>query len=327
MGAHLHQVAFRAMGTDCVIAVTPTRGEEELARQALDAGVGEVAACEHVLSRFDAASDLSKLNRAGGEWVTVDRRLVGALGAALRARATTGGRFDPTILPALMAAGYDRTFTRLEVRAATVAASWHPDAMIDVDPTAGRVRLERGAAVDLGGIGKGWSADSAVRAIRRLWPSLAGCLVDLGGDIAVWGVAPVGGPWLIDVADPTHPGSRLATIRLATGGVATSGRNTRRFGPDSRLHHLIDPTTGAPSDVGPLTVTVVAHNAAEAEAHATALAISPPSEAGAYLAGRPGLAALLVPAAGAPVALGDLPLVAERRRVHVNLATAIGGLR
>ena len=74
-------------------------------------------------------------------------------------------------------------------------------------------------------------------------------------------------------------------------------------------------------------MTVVAPDAAQAEAHATALAITPPAEAAAYLEARPALAALLVPDVGRPVMLGRLPTVAvERRRVRIKLATSIGGL-
>jgi thiamine biosynthesis lipoprotein len=109
------------------------------------------------------------------------------------------------------------------------------------------------------------------------------------------------------------------------GGVATSGRDTRRFGPDRRLHHLIDPRTGAPAADGALTVTVVAPSATDAEAHATALAVSDVREARALLEARPWLSALLIPALGEPIAIGRLPLV--RERPQAQLAITIQGGR
>jgi thiamine biosynthesis lipoprotein len=315
------------MGTTCTVAVCVAPGDEAVARRALEAGCAEVAACEHALSRFDAASDLSTMNHADGRWVAIGGRLQAALAAALDARAATGGRFDPTVLPALVAAGYDRSFEQLEHRTPAPPANWRAGAVIELDPVAGLARVERGAAVDLGGIGKGWSAGSALERMGGAWPGAPGFLVDLGGDIAVSGVAPHGGPWLIDVADSRRLGTAIARIKLADGGVATSGRDTRRFGPDARLHHLIDPETGLPAASGPLAVTVVAPDAAQAEAHATALAITPVDEAPAYIAERPDLAALLIPDTGPPVVLGELPLVAvEQRRVRINLATPNGEL-
>ncbi len=327
MGPRLKQRTFQAMGTACALAVTCEPGDEGAAGRALDAARLEVAACETALSRFDPASDLSLLNRADGRWVAVGHRLMSALSAAVEARAATAGRFDPTILPALVAAGYDRSYHLLEERAATAPAGWRPGAAIELDWDAGLARLERGAAADLGGIGKGWSAGRTIAAMRRAWPSLAGALVDLGGDIEVCGVPPGGGAWLIDIADPSRPGVRLERIRLAAGGIATSGRDTRRFGPGRTLHHLIDPATGVPAEAGPLAVTVVADNAADAEAHATALAITPLPDVAAYVRARPRLAALVVPATGAPIRCGALRLAAERHRVRINLATPIGDLR
>ena len=111
---------------------------------------------------------------------------------------------------------------------------------------------------------------------HRAW---SGSLVDLGGDIAVSGESPEGGPWLVAIADPRRAGETLAVLALDAGGVATSGRDARRFGPARSLHHLIDPDTGESALGGPLTVTVVAPDPVAAEVHATTLAIAGAGEA------------------------------------------------
>ena len=301
--------AFRAMGTSCALAVTVRSLDQRGAQRALDAGQAEVESCERALSRFDPDSDLSRLNAASGGWVEVDGRLLDALVLAMRAREDTGGRFDPTILPALVAAGYDRTFEELEERPARTANGWRAAADVEVDPRHGRARVERGAAVDLGGIGKGFSAGRTLLAMALAWPGLPGALVDLGGDLALAGLPPDGRSWRVGVADARTPGETLMTLAIEQGGVATSGRDRRRFGPNRSLHHLIDPSTGAPALAGPLSVTVVAPDPAEAEAHATALALSTLEDARAHLARFPRLAALYVPETGEPVALGALPVL------------------
>jgi thiamine biosynthesis lipoprotein len=320
----LKRESFRAMGTICTVAATTRSPDAILVRRALGAAQLEVAACERALSRFDARSDLSRLNRAGGAWVTVASRLIDALVAALRARTDTRGRFDPTILPALTAAGYDRSFELLTERASKPLDGWHADAWIDLDPDSMKARIEPGAAVDLGGIGKGFTASRALHAMRAAWPALTGALVDLGGDISLWGTPPEGGPWLVDIADPRAPGQIAGSLELTSGGVATSGRDTRRFGPRRQLHHLIDPATGAPAAAGPLVVTVVAASATDAEAHATALAITEIDDAHDYLASRRDLAALLIPQLGEPVAIGRLPLVREPPRARLVITTPRG---
>jgi len=238
--------------------------------------------------------------------VAIDERLERALQAALRIRTDTAGRFDPTVLPALIAAGYDRSFEQLEERPRRTAEGWRAGAQVDLSP--GRARIERGAAVDLGGIGKGFSAALTLVAMRAAWPDVPGAIVDLGGDIAASGLPPDRGPWRIAVADPSGRRPTLGTLLLDEGAVATSGRNARRFGPARSLHHLIDPTTGAPAWAGPLAVTVVARDAAVAEGHATALAISSLTSARDHLSHHPELAALFVDPSGDAHAIGTLPL-------------------
>jgi thiamine biosynthesis lipoprotein len=297
---------FRAMGCDCAVAATAAPADTRRARRALAAARDEVTACERALSRFLPGSDLARVNRAAGSWVEVGPRMAGATRAAIAARRLTDGRYDPTVLPALEATGYDRSFELLDGRAPRPAAGWRPGAPLEAADR--RVRVGGGARIDLGGIAKGWSAERALEAMRDAWPGMPGGLVDLGGDLALWGRTPEGGPWRVAVADPRRLGAHLATLLVDGGGVATSGRDRRRFGPGRSLHHLIDPATGAPSRAGPLTVTVVAPQAHRAEAFATLLALGDLRTAEAAVAAHADIAALLVPDAGDPAIVGPARL-------------------
>jgi len=120
-------------------------------------------------------------------------------------------------------------------------------------------------------------------------------LVDAGGDIAVSGSQRDGSPWVIGVADPLHPGENLAILRVGRRGVATSGRDYRRWKLDGGWqHHIIDPRTGKPAETDVLSATVVALNVMEAEI-AAKLVLILGSQAGlAWLEAQPWLAALLV---------------------------------
>lgn len=316
----LRRVEFQAMGTACSLAISAPGDDEFAVRRALAAGNAEVAACERALSRFDPASDLARANAAAGSRVAVDERLVSALAEALRMREETGGLFDPTVLPALMAAGYDRTFEHLDDRPRSRPVDWSRGGMIELDAAAGVIRVAAGAGVDLGGIGKGFAAERALGAMRKAWPAMSGAIADLGGDIAVLGIPPEGGPWHIGIPDP-QTGSRVATLCIAQGGVATSGRSCRRFGPGKRLHHLIDPATGAPAASADVTVTIVAASTPQAEAHATAVAVLGRDDASAYVQARPYLGALVTANGEPPVAIGDIALADEPRRLLLTLPT------
>ena len=318
----LTTLPFRAMHTACSVSVTASRDDALRARRALRAGQDEVARCERVLSRFDVRSDLSRANRMAGEWVVVDGRLIEAVQAAVRGREETGGRFDPTILPAVVAAGYDRSYEQLTERDPVFPTDWRPGRRVDVAEEEARVRVEAGAALDLGAIGKGFAADRSLAAIRRAWPDVSGVIVDLGGDIAAWGASPEGGVWRVAVADARVSGATLGVLSLRRGGAATSGRDRRRFGPGRRLHHLIDPTTGVPAAGGPLAVTVFAPDAATAEVHATALAVTPLTEAREYLEAHPQIGAVLVPDAAEPMVAGTLDFEAPPSLVRIRRADA-----
>jgi thiamine biosynthesis lipoprotein len=317
IGDRLTRESFTALGTSCSVAVTVSRRDADRAREALAAGRAELATCENVLSRFRPDSDLSRLNRLAGSWMRVDERLARALAAAVRLRDETNGRFDPTILPALVDAGYDVSFEQLRPHAPFAHPVRGAAAEIEIDLAGGRARVQADAAVDLGGIGKGFTAERTLWAMREEWPGLPGALVDLGGDVVVWGTPPDDGPWRIAIADPRDHDSTLELLAIERGAIATSGRETRRFGPGGALHHLIDPDTGAPAVAGPLAVTVVGSDATDAEAYATAVAVSDVGQAPTILAARSSLSALVVPANGDPIAIGRLPLSTERVRTEV----------
>jgi FAD:protein FMN transferase len=314
----LDRIHFRALGTTCTLAATASVLDTAWARAALIAGRTEIEACECALSRFDPHSDLSRLNRLAGGWVEVDERLVEALAHAVRLREESRGRFDPTILPALAAAGYRRSYELLEPGLpAWEIDDWRAGGRIEVDRDGLRARIPEGVAVDLGAIGKGFAAVRALDAMTATWGALRGGLVDLGGDVAVRGEPPEGGPWLVAVEDPRSSGVRLGTIRLEAGGVATSGPSRRRFGPGNLLHHLIDPGTGEPAAGGPLAVTVTASDPAAADAHATALAVSGAEDAAAYVTRSRGLGAVVVDEAGEIAVLGDLDFILRRPAAEV----------
>jgi thiamine biosynthesis lipoprotein len=220
----------------------------------------EIERLERIFSRFRPFSELSRLNAAGR--AVVGGELLEVIALALEARNRTEGRFDPTVHDALVAAGYDRTFAQI----APTGPALTPVACggrVEIDVPSRTVVLGRGVRLDLGGIAKGWAAERACDLLAAAGP----CLVNLGGDIAVRGV-PAEGVWPVGVETPS---GRL-TLGLAGGGLATSGRDRRRWqrGGEEQ-HHLIDPATGLPAAGDVLRITAVAGDAVTAEIEAKSL--------------------------------------------------------
>lgn len=251
-------------------------------------------------SRFLPHSDISRLNSADGHPTSVAPETIAVLDEAIAWWRATDGLFDPTMLNALIAAGYDRDFaaghgTICDGRPAPGCAG------IVIDRESETVTLPAGVAIDLGGIGKGRAVDLIVDSSQHL----GGGLIDLGGDLRVWGSAPAGDGWPIAIED-LRDGSTAAMLWLTRGAVATSTTLRRAWTDGDRTaHHLIDPRTGQPARGEIVTVTVVAGRAAAAEVLAkTSLMTGSVATARAFLE-RYGVAGLIVPSAGATVPVGD----------------------
>ncbi|MBX0326634.1 FAD:protein FMN transferase, partial [Oscillochloris sp. ZM17-4] len=111
---------------------------------------------------------------------------------------------------------------------------------------------------------------------------------------AVSGPMADGQPWAISVDNPRDADAPLGLLLLSGGGVATSGRDYRRWKVgDSWRHHIIDPRSGLPAATAALTATAVAPSAREAEVAAKLLFILG-GEGIAWLQGRPGYAGMVL---------------------------------
>jgi FAD:protein FMN transferase len=120
-------------------------------------------------------------------------------------------------------------------------------------------------------------------------------LMNAGGDIAISEPRLNGEAWLIGISNPFEPKKDLVTLHLHGGGVATSGKDRRRWMQGAFLnHHIIDPRTGQPAITDILTVTVVAPTVLEAEAAAKAVFLLGSGEGMEWLEADSGLAGLLV---------------------------------
>ncbi len=298
-------LSFRAMNTDVVGVVVVPADRAHEAEMALGQVQSLFAEVEATLSRFRPDSDLSKLNRAAGAPYKASPMLFNAVDLALRAARESEGVFDPTILGALVGAGYDRSFEMLASRDVGAAVARTPsrftwrDVRLDYDSR--QIYLPVGCGIDLGGIGKGWTVDLAR---LLLWP-FEHFAVDAGGDMYLSGAQANGEEWTVAVEDPRQPGRDLCVLRIRDRAVATSTVVRRHWlqGGQER-HHLIDPRTGEPAVGDVLAATVVADTVARAECLAKVALILGEDAGIDYLSQQAGTAALLALADG-EVALTD----------------------
>jgi FAD:protein FMN transferase len=259
------ELKFRVMASAAhVILVDPARGAEDYARNRLEE-------LERRWSRFAPGSDISRLNTTQGALVFVSPDTIALLTAMGHAWRETNGRYDPTVLAAINAAGYSASVegSSESSRTAGSRASGHTIADVALDPATSAVIVPAGVGLDAGGIGKGLAADMVVTEL--LAAGTCGALVGVGGDLAAAGASPTEAGWHVAVEPPLDSSRELTTFALDVGGVATSSTLSRAWRQDGvRRHHVIDPVTQTCATTDLAAVTVVAGAGWTAEAHATA---------------------------------------------------------
>jgi signal transduction histidine kinase/thiamine biosynthesis lipoprotein ApbE len=286
----LHDRTFRAMNTD--VSLFLLSADTRHANCVLDAAEWFFVQTEWRLSRFRDSSEVSVLNRTGS--AQASRVLFEILQLAEQSYKDTNGVFNPLIGPALVAAGYNRTFDDIgtdsmqpgpTMMAATVPS--FSDSIV-LDPITHQVTLSSGVQLDLGGIAKGWTIDRAFRTLSKL----GSCCVNAGGDVHVSGSFEPGGKgWRIDVADPFAPDDGsvpgVRAVMLKDKAIATSGIMKRRWVVNgAEQHHLIDPRTGQPARNSLLFVTAIADTAIQAEVAAKTVFIMGEEEGSAWADAR-----------------------------------------
>ncbi len=284
----MYALDFRAMGSE-VRAVLDSDDAAQ-ASGALDRFAAWLARCERTLSRFDDRSELSRLNALG--FVDhADELLWNAIDVACDAATSSDGLVTPMVLGALEAAGYDPSFELLELE----QPGPHPAAYvadfrdIERDAATRSIRLPLGGRVDLGGTAKGWCADLGAAELARTGPAL----VSIGGDVAM--SESRRGPWPVAIEDPRGSRAPLEVVALRRGGVATSGRDQKRWRRSGAWqHHIIDPRTGAPSRTDVWTASVIGPSALAAEVAAKRVMLDGCELGLRWIESRPDLAAIVV---------------------------------
>jgi FAD:protein FMN transferase len=256
---------WRAMGATWRLRHTG-RVEIEVVGALADA----IAADERRWSRFLPRSEVSRLNRAPGVPLQVSTETLDLLLSCDRWHEQTGGAFSVMIGGALIGYGYRESQRERSPRSAvTPRPEPIPSALVVVDAVRRLACVPDGTALDLGGVARMWSAERAAAIVRTLSDDPA-ILLEVGDDMVA-----VRGDHLVAVGAGESDGGGRAVVLRDGHALASSSWSALIWSNDDGVaaHHLIDPATGAPAE--PASAVVIASDAAEADALATALAVRP----------------------------------------------------
>lgn len=231
--------------------------------EAVEKSFDVVRRLEEVLTDYDDKSELSRLNRE--QEMDVGEDLLEFLQLSRRFSEETKGSFDVTVAPIVRLWGFRSEKHRVpgdeEIRDALRRVGWKK---IGIDGK--RVRLEDGAQLDPGAIGKGMAVDRAVHVLRQAGVRRA--LVDFGSSTYALG------SWSVAIRDPFDPSKIRGQVTIENEALSTSGSYENFFEVEGRRYpHIVDPHTGRPVE-GRALASVITPTATEGDAYSTAIFVS-----------------------------------------------------
>jgi len=222
------------LGTEVEITVSEKNAKK--AKRAIELALKKIRDEEKNLSYYLASSELSRINQnAGKRWIEASPELFSLIKISLAYSQLTDGAFDI----AFSCGGYKK---------------------IILDEKRKRIKFaQKGMALDLGGIAKGYIVDRIVKFLQK--EGVKEGIVNAGGDLKVFGRK----SYRIAIRNPFKKNvSEVITVK--NKAVCTSGLY-------ERAGHIRNPKTGKPIANPLASVTIIAPTAMAADALATAVMV------------------------------------------------------
>ncbi len=246
------------------------------AEAAADAAFKRIAALNAVFSDYEPNSELMQLCNAGpNKPFKASDDLFDIVSRSLELSRLTDGAFDITCGNLTHLWRRTKRTHKLppadRLQQALAATDWRA---VQLDEKARTLTLLKpGMLLDLGGIAKGYAADSGLKVLRE--HGLPRALVMAGGDIAIGDPPPGEDAWDIQLRQFTKPSPEedLITVRLHNCAVSTSGdlyQFTEIEG--TRYSHIVSPQTGL-GLTQRIACSVIAPNCTTSDALATAMCV------------------------------------------------------
>jgi FAD:protein FMN transferase len=294
-GSHNWCFSRRAMGCQFSVLLPPNQPDPTaLAQAALDT----IDDMDSLLTTYRDDSPMCYVNQHAADGpVRVDHRMYEVLKQAARLTEQTGGAFDASAGALVRIWGFFQGPKRLPTDAERLAAMERVGMhhVIFDDETSSVRYAVPGLEINLGSIGKGYGIDLALQRIQADFDP--DCALIEGGRSSMRALgSPTGDPrgWIIGIENPYEGSRQVATVCLRNRALATSSTSNQFFEADGRRYgHLLDPRTGWPPDVL-ASATVLAPDAATADALSTALFVMGLDKAADFCNNHPDIGALLV---------------------------------
>ncbi|GJQ58035.1 MAG: hypothetical protein D8M57_01415 [Candidatus Scalindua sp. AMX11] len=271
--------AIMSMGT--VFDISAYISDKSEAEKVFNEVFNEVNRLDNLMSNYKTQSDLSKINqKAVSEPVACDDELAYIIEQSIQYGDITKGAFDITIGPLMKKWGFFKEQGRIpdkkELESVLQAVSYK-NIHIEEKTTKSLLRGSSSekvisfanphTQVDLGGIGKGYAVDVAMKRLHK--NGIRSALINFAGNVYASGSPPGRKSWIIGLQNPRNNKEILGSFEITGKAVSTSGDYEKFFTMNGeRYSHIIDPRTGKPVQ-GIASVTIIADSATKADALST----------------------------------------------------------
>lgn len=265
--------------------------------ETMDGAIVLIKELETLLSPTGEDSDVYKINQvAGKEAVKVDPRTFEVIEAAQNRAKASEGRFDISIgvINQLWKIGSEdaRVPETSEIETALPFVDYKK---IQLDEKNQTVYIEKGMALELGAISKGYIADQVKDFLASKGVTTA--IINLGGNVVVMGTSPKNDDgWKVGVQDPDETrGATVGSVYQTNRSIVTSGIYERYLEVDGKIyHHILNPQTGYPVENDISGVTVFTDTSTEGDGLSTTLFIYGIKEGLAYVNSLEGVEAVFI---------------------------------
>jgi FAD:protein FMN transferase len=264
------------LGTSFDLKVMAT--SERRADLAEEVALNEIDRLSSILSSYDAGSEFSKWQQTHGEPVRISNELFEVLGMFDQWRANTDGALDAAAGSVIKVWKTAEQEQRMPGDAALEkAVSEVKQQHWVMDPLQRTATHLSSTPLLLNSFVKSYIISKVSEKVMNI-EGITAAVVNIGGDIVVAGDHRE----MIRVIDPRADAENdipLSTLVLKKKAIATSGNYRRGFSINGAwFSHIVDPRTGMPAG-HIISSAVIADNATDAGALATAFSILTPDEA------------------------------------------------
>jgi thiamine biosynthesis lipoprotein len=249
---------------------------------------------EALLSRTREGSDIWRLNHANGEALALSEETLYLLRAAKEYAKQSDGMFDITIAPLQELWDIPNRIDGIPSQEEIDEVLLHVNIdFLEVED--GYARLtDPEAAVDLGGIAKGYIADYLKTYLVE--QGVTSAMINLGGNVLAIGGKPSTGSFTVGVQRPfTARGESIESLQISDLSVVSSGVYERYLEWEGiQYHHILNPKTGYPVQTDLYQATILSQSSMEGDAWSTIAVLLGSEEAEQCFEQRKEIEAILV---------------------------------